>query len=82
MTCAHDNIGAAAHVVKTSSGATSIMMQVACNDCGIPFQFRGAPGGASPNFPRISTDHSTLCAPIEPTPPDMEIATCNSLAES
>ena len=76
MTCQHENIQVAASVVTMQGYGhkhalvldRSIMIEVHCGDCGQPFQFKGQPGGASPNHPRISTDLSTLCAPIEPAP--------------
>ncbi len=65
MICQHKSLDVSASDVLMDDGRRNVLVQVGCADCGQSFQFKGNPGGASPNFPRISTDMTTLCAPIE-----------------
>lgn len=61
MTCQHENVHVVACVSRTIHGdRPALLIQALCEDCRAPFQFKDRPG--------ISTDLSTLCAPIEPAP--------------
>lgn len=59
MTCKHENIQVVAMVSRTIHGdGPALLIQALCEDCRLPFRFSVKPG--------ISTDETTLFAPIEP----------------
>lgn len=76
MTCSHNLFAVSAFVSRATSGedvSFSLFAQAECQECGLPFVFKATPG-ASPNFPRVSTDGSTLQAPMEMHPDHAEYA--------
>lgn len=43
-------------------------LRVQCADCGLPFTFKGLPGGYSPNRPRASALAHEARLPLAPVP--------------
>ena len=41
-------------------------IRIKCADCGVPFRFKGLPGGSSPSKPMVSINGEELRAPMEP----------------
>ncbi len=72
--CQHENFEFDLNVVTVEPdtngnyprGYTMLELKVSCSDCGVPFAFKGLPGGMSPSRPMVSPFGEELRAPIEP----------------
>lgn len=71
-TCEHTSLRATVTVVKYAEyqvdGADRRMAEavIRCEDCGVPFRWRGVGGGLHPNAPCVGVAAVELRAPIEP----------------
>jgi len=53
---------------------------VHCQECGLPFEFIGVPGGYNPNFPTVNFNGTELRCPIKPSNESPDIAIKNSIS--
>jgi hypothetical protein len=72
MSCEHYKFRVNGNVIRLTdeAGATvvgyTVDFTVHCDQCGLPFRFRGQQYGSSPDHPALSADGLELRAPIEP----------------
>ena len=69
--CQHEQFRSKANVHRLTDGGTvvtgySVSFHVECEQCGLPFRFRGSHYGSSYHEPMLSADGLELRAPIEP----------------
>lgn len=72
--CEHKNFFAKVDVTRlTESDESDVVtgytadIRIKCDECGLPFQFIGLPGGYSPAQPMCSFDAQEMRAPIKPS---------------
>jgi hypothetical protein len=72
--CEHFNFYVAAKCLRLTDGDDGPVigftadLRVFCQDCGMPFSWKGVEWGISNATPRTSIDGTELRAPIEPQP--------------